>query len=207
MAATLLMVTSVVLIMILRVSWRWQFDSGTSQPGQVGVVRVRGLLVGGQATVASPLLHILNDRQCIAPWDQKGGGGGWSFRERSRTTCFSSSHSPAPQNFDPVLATSRCTGSAPAPDRGRCTSNPSARRLRVVCMVRHRKIEAQHADDRTDQLFRLAQREAKRQRRQNGQWGIPGSATPAGPRRGAPCGNCLFGEPHRQLPRWRRPAS
>jgi hypothetical protein len=73
MAAALLMVTSVVLIMILRVSWRWQFDSGTSQPGQVGVVRVRGLLVGGQATVASPLLHILNDRQCIAPWDQKGG--------------------------------------------------------------------------------------------------------------------------------------
>jgi hypothetical protein len=47
--------------------------------------------------------------------------------------CFSSSHSPAPHRFNPVLSTSRCKGSAPllVLDRRCGTSSVSARRLRV----------------------------------------------------------------------------
>ena len=44
--------------------------------------------------------------------------------------CFSSSHSPEPQSFSPVLSTSRCTG--PEPGRGRTMSSVSALRLKVV---------------------------------------------------------------------------
>src|SRR4029077_2529266 len=47
--------------------------------------------------------------------------------------CFSTSHSPAPHSFNPVLSTSRCTGSAAAPprERNRGTSSVFARRLSV----------------------------------------------------------------------------
>src|SRR3954464_13314560 len=62
-----------------------------------------------------------------------------NFRQdrRLQEPCFSTSHSPGPHSFSPVLSTSRCTGSAsrPAsalPDRGRGTSRVAARRLRVV---------------------------------------------------------------------------
>ena len=56
----------------------------------------------------------------------------WSlFHDRRRLVpCFSTNHSPGPQNFSPVLSTSRCTGSLPAFGRG--TSSVSARRLRVL---------------------------------------------------------------------------
>ncbi len=45
--------------------------------------------------------------------------------------CFSSSHSPAPQSFRPVLSTRRCRGSPSLRGRGRGTSSVSARRHRV----------------------------------------------------------------------------
>ena len=56
---------------------------------------------------------------------------------RVAVPCFSSSHSPLPHSFRPVLSTSRCKGPAPPPasappDRGRGTSNVAARRLNVV---------------------------------------------------------------------------
>ena len=52
-----------------------------------------------------------------------------------RPPCFSSSHSPLPHSFRPVLSSSRCMGSPPAlapafPGRG--TSSVAARRLKVV---------------------------------------------------------------------------
>ena len=51
---------------------------------------------------------------------------------RVRVPCFSTSHSPAPQSFRPVLSTSRCRGSPPPHRRGRGTSSVSALRHRVV---------------------------------------------------------------------------
>src|SRR3954447_19592636 len=67
----------------------------------------------------------------------------WSFLQDRRllVPCFSTSHSPAPESFSPVLSTSRCMGpvSRPAPPPapspggfGRGTSSVSARRHRVV---------------------------------------------------------------------------
>src|SRR4051795_8934523 len=57
-----------------------------------------------------------------------------SFRQDRRVLvpCFSSSHSPAPQSFRPVLSTSRWTASPSLRGRGRGTSSVSARRHRVV---------------------------------------------------------------------------
>ena len=53
------------------------------------------------------------------------------FHDRRRLVpCFSTSHSPGPQNFSPVLSTSRCSGALPAFGRG--TSSVAARRLRVL---------------------------------------------------------------------------
>jgi hypothetical protein len=46
--------------------------------------------------------------------------------------CFSTSHSPAPQSFRPVLSTGRCGGLPSLRTRGRGTSGVSARRLRIV---------------------------------------------------------------------------
>ena len=53
---------------------------------------------------------------------------------RVAVPCFSSSHSPLPHSFKPVLSTSRCRGSpSPAPAvPGRGTSSVAARRLKVV---------------------------------------------------------------------------
>src|SRR4051794_10745906 len=84
--------------------------------------------------------------------------------------CFSTSHSPAPHSFRPVLSTSRCTGSVP--DRGRETSNVAARRLRVGWSG-NREIKTEQTKDGADQAFGLAQRQAEhgleRQRRRDRQ--------------------------------------
>lgn len=50
----------------------------------------------------------------------------WSLRHYRRVfvPCFSSSHSPEPHSFSPMLSTSRCTG--PEPGRGR-EPRPSTR--------------------------------------------------------------------------------
>jgi hypothetical protein len=48
---------------------------------------------------------------------------------RRLTPCFSTNHSPAPNSFNPVLSTNRCTGSVL--DGARNTGSVSARRLSV----------------------------------------------------------------------------
>src|SRR5215469_11857825 len=52
------------------------------------------------------------------------------FAPRRRLVpCFSTSHSPAPDSFNPVLSTNRCIGSSL--DGGPATASVSARRLSV----------------------------------------------------------------------------
>ena len=113
--------------------------------------------------------------------------------------CFSSSHSPEPQSFSPVLSTSRCTG--PEPGRGRTTSRLSARRLKR-CMVRHGEIEAEQGDDGADQPFGLPQRQAEhrpqRQRRRDGQGRIARLAASRRSRLSLPGRDRRVGEPDRQ---------
>jgi hypothetical protein len=85
--------------------------------------------------------------------------------------CFSINHSSAPQSFNPVLSTNRCTGSAGS-GHLQCLASPAQGGV-----FRHRKIKAEKADERADQTFGLAQREVEdcpqRQRCQNSQRRIP----------------------------------
>src|SRR4051812_20579576 len=129
----------------------------------------------------------------------------WSFRQDRRllAPCFSTSHSPGPQSFRPVLSTSRCTGSASLSDRGRGTSKVSARRAQGG-MVRHGESETKQADDGADQAFGLAQGQAEhgleRQRRRDRQGGIVRLTARRGARLGVPGRNRLVREPDRQAP-------
>src|SRR3954470_4462843 len=102
-----------------------------------------------------------------------------NFRQdrRLQEPCFSTSHSPGPHSFSPVLAPSRCTGSASAPCIG--VTRPWPGHLQAGCpaaqggVVRDREIEAEQADDGADQPFGLPVRQtehsAERQSRQDGE--------------------------------------
>ena len=70
--------------------------------------------------------------------------------------CFSTSHSPAPQSFRPVLSTSRCRGSPSLRGRGRGTSS-ALRPAAQGGVVRHGQNKPEQADDGTDQALGLAQ--------------------------------------------------
>src|SRR4051794_30605130 len=127
-----------------------------------------------------------------------------SFRQDRRVLvpCFSSSHSPAPQSFRPVLSTSRWTASPSLRGRGGGTSSVSARRHRVVWSGRQSQPE--QVNNGADQPFCLAQGQAKHgpqgQRRQDRQSGVPGLPTWGGAWRCAPPLNGLLREPHCQAP-------
>jgi hypothetical protein len=81
-----------------------------------GVIHVVRRRIGGTISPVSASIPMCNFRQA----------------RRVLVPCFSISHSPAPPSSNPVLSTSRCTGSARPPDRGWGTSSVSPRRLRVV---------------------------------------------------------------------------
>src|ERR1700746_1089051 len=73
------------------------------------------LVVNAAATIrpvsaSTPMCSLRHDRRRLVP-------------------CFSTNHSPAPDSFNPVLSTNRCTGSGL--DGGPATTSVSARRLSV----------------------------------------------------------------------------
>ena len=125
-----------------------------------------------------------------------------SFRQDRRVLvpCFSSSHSPAPHGFRPVLSTSRWTASpsrVPGP-RHLQRLGPAAK----GGVVGHRQSQPEQVQRGADQPFRLAQGQAEHgpqgQRRQDRQWGVPGLPARGGARRCAPAFDGCVGEPHRQ---------
>jgi hypothetical protein len=69
-----------------------------------------------------------------------------SFRQARRIfmPCFSTNHSPAPQSFNPVLSTSKCTGGAPmlVRDRGCGTSQFFTRIFSLPDMSQDRRLSA-----------------------------------------------------------------
>ena len=118
---------------------------------------------------------------------------------RRLVPCFSTSHSPGPQSFSPVLSTSRCTGAAPRlGSRHLQRLGPAAQ----GAVVRHREIEIEQLQDGADQPLGLAQRQAEHgsqgQRRRDRQIGVGGLPAPAGARRCHPGRDCLRREPDRQ---------
>jgi hypothetical protein len=124
-------------------------------------------IIGGQrrrddpaVSASTPMCSLRHDRRRLVP-------------------CFSINHSPAPDSFNPVLSTNRCTGSAL--DRSPATASVSARRLSVEWSG----IETEQADDGADQPFGLPQSQAEhgaqRQRRRDRQGRIAGLTAPCGP--------------------------
>src|SRR3954470_8258187 len=134
----------------------------------------------------------------------------WSFFQdrRLRVPCFSASHSPAPQSFNPVLSTSRWTGSPRGPAAGRGTASVSARRLRVewsgTARSRPSKCRVWGTAPDADQPLRLAQGKAEHgpqgQRRLDRQRGVPGLPAPGGARRRPPPLDGFGAEPDCQAP-------
>jgi hypothetical protein len=87
---------------------RWRTAAGRIAQTRRHPVGRRG--VGGDdlaCAASTPTCSFCQDRRILVP-------------------CFSSSHSPAPHNFNPVLSTSRCTGSLSAslPERNRVVGKP-----------------------------------------------------------------------------------
>ncbi len=83
------------------------------------------------------VVHVLGGqrRRTIRPVPASTPRCSMRHDRRVAVPCFSSSHSPLPHSFRPVLSTSRCMGSLPAPASafpGRGTSSVAARRLSVV---------------------------------------------------------------------------
>ena len=105
--------------------------------------------------------------------------------------CFSTSHSPAPQSFRPVLSTSRCRGSPSLRGHGRGTTSVSARRQRVVWSGTARVSPSRPMTEpirpsvwRRGQAEHGPERECRQDRQRRTRVGRPGSraAPPAMPR-------------------------
>ena len=124
----------------------------------------------------TPMCSFLQDRRVLVP-------------------CFSSSHSPAPQSFRPVLSTSRCKSSPSRRGCRRGTSSVSVRQLKVEWSGTRSSTPSrpmpEQADDGADQTLGLAQRQAEHraqgERRQDGErrvaglpaWGVARRCPPA----------------------------
>ena len=126
-----------------------------------------------------------------------------NFRQdrRVRVPCFSTSHSPGPHSRRPVLSTSKCRGvdSRSWSQHLPCFGLPAQRR-----MIRQGEIETEQADDRPDQSFGLAQRQAEHgaqgQCRRDRQGGIVRLSTARGPWVSTPGRDCGIGKPYREAP-------
>src|SRR5216110_2822833 len=157
----------------------WSSKGPTCEPSSTSLV-VSAAATIRPASASTPMCSLRHDRRRLVP-------------------CFSTNHSPAPDSFNPVLSTNRCTGSAL--DGGPATASVSARRLSVG-MVRDSEIDTEQADDGADQPFGLPQSQAEhgaqRQRRRDRQGRVVGLTAPRGPWFCAPGRDRLFGEPHRQ---------
>src|SRR6267378_3478526 len=150
----------------------------TCEPSSTSLV-VSAAATTRPVSASTPMCSLRHDRRRLVP-------------------CFSTNHSPAPESFNPVLSTNRCTGSAL--DGGRATASVSARRLSVEC--RDGEIETEQADDGADQPFGLpqsqAEHDAQRQRRRDRQGRIVWLTARRSPWFGAPGRDRLVAEPDRQ---------
>src|SRR5271165_2123178 len=118
---------------------------------------------------------------------------------RRDVPCFSTSHSPAPPSFSPVLSTSKCSGPVAARRGGHLQRlRPPAQRG----VVRHREVKPEQTDDRADEPLGLPQRQAKdhayRQRRGDRQGRIVRLAAWRGSRLRSPRLDRLVGKPNGQ---------
>src|SRR5258706_10015762 len=116
----------------------WSSKGPTCEPSSTSLV-VNAAATIRPVSASTPMCSLRHDRRRLVP-------------------CFSTNHSPAPDSFNPVLSTNRCTGSAL--DDGPATAQrlgPPAQRG----MVRDSEIETEQADDGADQPFGLPQGQAE----------------------------------------------
>ena len=109
---------------------------------------------------------------------------------------------PAPAREGPANKSVHAAGSARA-------ARPWSRHLQCLAVpaqdgvIWHRQVQAEEADDRSDQTLGLAQRKMKhrsqRQCRQDGERRIARLSAAIRPRLGAPAGNRLVAEPYREI--------
>src|ERR1700674_3144659 len=85
----------------------WSSKGPTCEPSSTSLV-VNAAATIRPVSASTPMCSLRHDRRRLVP-------------------CFSTNHSPAPDSFNPVLSTNRCTGSAL--DGGPATASVSARRL------------------------------------------------------------------------------
>src|SRR5438309_1052087 len=149
----------------------WSSKGPTCEPSSTSLV-VSAAATTRPVSASTPMCSLRHDRRRLVP-------------------CFSTNHSPAPDSFNPVLSTNRCTGSAL--DGGRVTANVSARRLSVEWSGMARSRPSRRMMEPIS-----PEHDAQRQRRRNRQGRIVGLTAPRGPWFGAPGRDRLFAEPDRQ---------
>src|SRR6201993_3313681 len=153
----------------------WSSKGPTCEPSSTSLV-VNAAATIRPVSASTPMCSLRHDRRRLVP-------------------CFSTNHSPAPDSFNPVLSTNRCTGSAlgggPAP------ASVPARRLSVEWSgIARSRPSRRMTEPISPSVCRRARRNTARRRDRQGR--IVRLTAPRGPWLCAPGRNRLFGEPHRQ---------